>query len=287
MIYLKSFNLPSEEAQYNTILYEPRTCFNNYYPFRLFPEKNIEKLNFKEITIFYGGNGSGKSTLLNIIAEKLNAERKQPFNKGEFFNKFVGMCDYEEAREKPSEIKIVTSDDVFDYLFDVRSINNKLDNKRNELFEEYLHYKFSDKKYNMNEYEDLKKTVETRSKTMSSYVRSKLTNNTIVEQSNGESALMYFEKELEENAIYILDEPENSLSAVSQMKLVKFIEDTARFYNCQFIISTHSPFILSLRDAFIINLDDGKNDNVKWTELENVKVYYDFFKEHENDFIKK
>jgi len=282
--YIESFQLLDENTEYKVILYEPRTCFNNFYPFRIFPSRNIEEITFENITIFYGGNGSGKSTLLNVIAEKLEAERKQSFNKGEFFSKFVDMCDYKMAREKPAEIKIITSDDVFDYLFDIRSINNRLDNKRNELFEEYVHFKFSDTNYNINDYDKLKKTVETRKKTMSSYVRDKLTNNIIIEQSNGESALMYFEKEIEENAIYILDEPENSLSATSQMKLIKFIEDTARFYNCQFIISTHSPFILSLKDAHIINLDDGLNKNVKWTELENVKVYHDFFKEHEKEF---
>ena len=40
--------------------------------------------------------------------------------------------------------------------------------------------------------------------------------------------------------LYLLDEPENSLSAELQLDLLKFIENSARFYNCQFIISTHS-----------------------------------------------
>ena len=33
-------------------------------------------------------------------------------------------------------------------------------------------------------------------------------------------------------------------------KLKKFIEDSVRFYNCQFIISTHSPFLLNLNNEF-------------------------------------
>lgn len=284
MIYLKNFQLPNERNEDDIILYEQRTCFNNFYPFRIFPRRKIEVINFENITILYGGNGSGKSTLLNVIAEKLDAERKQSFSKGEFFDKYVSLCDFEKNRENPSEIKIVTSDDVFDYLFDIRSINNQIDNKRKELFDEYLHYKFSNANYDMSDYDSLKKTVESRKKTMSSYIRSKLTNNNIIEQSNGESALMYFENEIKENAIYILDEPENSLSATSQIKLVKFIEESSRFYNCQFIISTHSPFILSLKDALIINLDDGNNKNVKWPELENVRIYYNFFRDHEKEF---
>ena len=287
MIYLKSFKLPSENVEESIITNERRTCFNNFYPFRLFPRRKIEIINFDNITILYGGNGSGKSTLLNVIAESLEAERKQSFSKGEFFDKYVSLCTLNKSRERADDIRIVTSDDVFDYLFDIRNINNRLNNKRNELFDEWLHYKYDNRNYNLEDYDALKKTVQSRSKSMSSYVRERLTNNNIIEQSNGESALMYFEKEIGENGIYILDEPENSLSASSQIKLVKFIEESARFYNCQFIISTHSPFILSIKDAHIIDLDDGDNKDVNWTKLENVKIYYDFFKEHSDDFEEK
>lgn len=284
MIYLKEFKLPSEKQEYNFFLYEEkRTCFNNVYPFRLFPNKELEEIEFDSINIFYGGNGSGKSTLLNVIAEKLEAERNQKFNKGTFFDRYVEKCDFEFGHDKPDIIKIVTSDDVFDYLFDVRNINNHIEKNRNELFEEYLNFKYAgaDKSF---DYESLKKTLNSRKKTMSGYVRERLSKNNIIEQSNGESALMYFEKEIKENAIYILDEPENSLSAESQLKLVNFIEESVRFYNCQFIISTHSPFLLSMNDAKIFDLDELPVKTKKWTELENVKIYYDFFKEHEDEF---
>ena len=108
-----------------------------------------------------------------------------------------------------------------------------------------------------------------------------------MEWSNGESALMFWEREIEENSIYILDEPENSLSAENQLKLKKFIEDSVRFYNCQFIISTHSPFLLKLMDAKIYDLDQIPVTTKNWTELPNVLVYYNFFKEHEDEFNKK
>lgn len=48
---------------------------------------------------------------------------------------------------------------------------------------------------------------------MSKFVRERLGNNNIIEWSNGESALMFWEREIKEDSIYILDEPENSLSA--------------------------------------------------------------------------
>jgi len=84
--------------------------------------------------------------------------------------------------------------------------------------------------------------------------------------------------------LYILDEPENSLSPKRQIELMEFIQNSARFLGCQFIISTHSPFILAMKGAKIYDLDENPVDVKKWTELENVRAYYDFFKKYEKDF---
>ena len=119
---------------------------------------------------------------------------------------------------------------------------------------------------------------------MSKFVKKRLANNTIVEHSNGESALMFWEREINDESLYLLDEPENSLSAENQLKLKQFIEDSARFYNCQFIISTHSPFLLNLEGAKIYDLDSIPVVDRKWNELPNVRVYYDFFKDKKEEF---
>lgn len=54
---------------------------------------------------------------------------------------------------------------------------------------------------------------------------------------------------LEEDGLYILDEPENSLSPQKQIELARFLEDSARFFGCQFFISTHSPFLLAIKGS--------------------------------------
>ena len=102
--------------------------------------------------------------------------------------------------------------------------------------------------------------------------------------SNGESAFYYFTDRIKENALYLLDEPENSLSAKMQIQLAKFIEDSARFYGCQFIISTHSPFILAMRGAKIYDFDRTPCKEVKWTEIEACRTYFDFFLSHKDEF---
>lgn len=100
----------------------------------------------------------------------------------------------------------------------------------------------------------------------------------------GESAFLYFTEKVTENALFLLDEPENSLSPAKQQELVKFIEDSARFFGCQFVIATHSPFVLAIRGAKIYDLDEEPVDVKRWTELENVRAYYDFFKKHASEF---
>ena len=62
--------------------------------------------------------------------------------------------------------------------------------------------------------------------------------------SNGETSIQYFEEILAPDALYLLDEPEVSLSPQNQVKLAESINKMARYLGCQFVIATHSPFML-------------------------------------------
>lgn len=285
MLYLKSFKLLSAYEEHMITQEDTRKIYNSPYPLNLFPVRQFENIQFENITIFYGGNGSGKTTLLNIIAEKLHANRKSKLDKGNYFKLYVNNCEYNLNNEHYEDIKMISSDDIFDFLLDVRAINSNVNRVKEKLSQEWLDARYTSVTQNsLEDYENLKRSVEAKKQTMSSYVRSKLVNTNIVEQSNGESALLYWQKEITENSIYLLDEPENSLSAENQIKLKQFIEESTRFYNCQFIISTHSPFLLSLKNAKIYDLDSCPVTAKKWTELPNILTYYNFFKENESEF---
>jgi len=284
MVYLSVFTFPNDDIEFDFLLEEKRTCYDSFYPFKILSKHSFERIDFEPVTILYGGNGSGKSTALNVIAEKTGINRDSIYNKSNFYPDYVNMCEMQLEDDIPNNSRIITSDDVFDYMLNIRNLNEGIDQKREKLFEEYLDAKYSHfQMKSIEEYEQLKKVNTARSKTQSKFVRNEVMDN-VREYSNGESASRYFIEKIGENGLYILDEPENSLSPKRQMELMKFIEDSARFLGCQFIISTHSPFLLAMGGAKIYDLDENPVDVKKWTELENVRSYYEFFKRYEKEF---
>ena len=284
MIYLSQFSFPHVEAEYDFLMSQQRTCYDTYYPFQTISKHRLVMLDFEPVTILYGGNGSGKTTVLNVIAEKLKLDRDTRYNRTNFFEDYTRMCSYELEQTVTAESRIITSDDVFDFILNLRNINDGIDKKREDLFEDYLETKYSDFRMNsLADYEQLKKVNMARSKKQSRYVRKYLMGN-VREHSNGESAFLYFSEKIKENGLYLLDEPENSLSPERQQELVRFLGDSARFFGCQFLIATHSPFLLSIKNAKIYDLDEEPVDVKRWTQLGNVRAYYEFFKKHENEF---
>lgn len=284
MIYLSQFRFPHREREYDFVFGQKRTCYDTYYPFQIVSKHGLEVLDFEPVTILYGGNGSGKTTVLNVIAEKLGLERDTLYNRSDFFEDYTKMCDYETLREIPAGSRIITSDDVFDFMLNLRSMNEGIDRKREELLKDYLDAKYSHfQMKSLDDYEQLKKVTMARRNTQSRFVRKSMKGN-IREHSNGESAFLYFAEKIKENGLYLLDEPENSLSPEKQQELLRFLEDSARFFGCQFIMATHSPFLLSMRGAKIYDMDEEVVDVKRWSELANVRAYYTFFKEHEKEF---
>ncbi len=283
-MYLNAFYFPDEEAESDFLFGLKTTYDQSVYPYGVLPKAGLNEILFKPVTILYGGNGSGKSTALNVIAEKLKLQRGSAYNRSRFFEDYTARCRAVTDGEIPEGSRIVTSDDVFDFMLDVRAVNEGIDQKRGELVEDYFELrreKFVLK--TMDDYEHLRKVTEARRKTLSKFIKGESVKS-VRERSNGESALEYFQSRIGMDSLCLLDEPENSLSPANQIALAEFLKDSVRYCGDQLIISTHSPFLLALPGAKIIDLDHGSAVVEKWTELENPRAYYDFFKAHEEEF---
>ena len=297
MIYLTEFSLVSENAEWEVLRRLTHALYDSFYPFQIFPhDKQLENIEFSDITIFCGSNGSGKSTVLNIIAETLELDRKTPFNKTGMFDSYVENCHYQmfsENREKIYNVmkisRIITSDDVFNHIISVRKRNEDKIFKRGVIFDEasdeYLKRDIRQQGFDATDTKSLKTYMDYSAKFKNpiKYIR-KTGNVDERTYSNGENGFRYFTDNIQPGGLYLLDEPENSLSAEMQIELMHFLHGMAGRYDCQFIMSTHSPFLLSLPGAKIYDMDSEPVKTCRWTDLQNVRIYYDFFMERKEEF---
>lgn len=300
-MYLDKFLLPIEQE---SLFIEQRMAINggyidNTYPCGIFSKIGLSELSFEKITILYGGNGSGKSTLLNLIAQKLELNRIAPFNSSELFGLYVDGCQYELGFDEegfryriPNGSRIITSDDIFDYMLTVRTNNDEITDTEKSIRSEWgdengsLKYGKTVRMNSLDDYEAFRLQVLSRRKSITRREFIKRVAGTITKlNSNGETALNYFNTKLKNDTLYCLDEPENSLSPKMQLELVKLIEQMAHYCGCQFIIATHSPFLLAMEFTKIYDLDAHPADIKQWWELENTKVYFDFFNKHKDRFL--
>ncbi|MBR5825324.1 MAG: AAA family ATPase [Paludibacteraceae bacterium] len=293
MVYLESFSFPSlkEEEEFLSSWYNERVVMGmptgiiNQYPFNVLSQKGLESLDFEDITILYGGNGSGKSTALNAISGKLGLVRNSGYNKGNFFEDYCELCEYEEAewgdkillQEKST---LITSDDIFKYMLDTRRQNDFVNNRRDKAIDDWKEIRSRKIKHiNFETGEGVdyyKQMKQAQKQTYSQYVASHV-GEEIHSYSNGETGFMKFIESIVPDRLYILDEPENSLSCELQMRLAEYIVESVRFYGCLFIIATHSPFLLAIDRAKVYNLDGNPATISKFWELPNMKLYYELF----------
>lgn len=270
MIYLRSFQLSDFQISNPHI-----------YLYSVFRDKDIEPFVFTPVTVFYGNNGSGKSTLLNIIANKLELNGRQnatchSYGMTNYFTQFCLECSYrlgedelgQKIRHLPENSHYIKSEDI---LYEIKKIQQQ------QVLSDGMLYDYVKKGMTK---EEARKYLESKdgSKQMEYIMFAQ------EKYSNGETSMQYFDNFLQPDALYLLDEPEVSLSPANQVALAQEINNMARWLDCQFIIATHSPFMLGTLDAKIYNIDSKEYAVTKWSDLENVRYFYNFFKKNEKEF---
>lgn len=305
MIYLEKFIFPDLDNDNIRQKEDKGSFYGDTYPYHITSTIGLWSLDFEPITILYGNNGSGKSTILNVIARKLCADRKSMYNTSVYFDSYVEKCQYKSVATLAGEslfsdhrepqkydisqiTTVLTSDDIFHMMNEQRMNNDKRLHKSKFLEADYYQPDKLPKHldletgYNVDAY--IKGVEARKARSFNQFLLNSVGK---IERgfSNGETALMKLTEILEQPGIYLLDEPENSMSCDFQTRLASTIAYLARHGDCQFIISSHSPFILSLEEAKIYNLDHSPVDICKWWELENMRTYFQLFEEAREYFI--
>lgn len=269
MIYLKTFKLSSSKIKNN-----------NIYPFNVLNNKEPNVFLFDNITVLYGNNGSGKSTILNIIAHKLNLKGKERSNPKvigtlDYFEDYASKCRYElgetENNKKinkiPENSRYIKSEEI---LYEIRKI------QQDAILQESIKSNLA-RERGVIEADNFLQTKEGGKQ----FARFEFSQD---KYSNGETTMQILEDNIQPDSLYLLDEPEVSLSPQNQVKLAEELNKMSRYLGVQFIIATHSPFMLGILNAKIYDLDTKDYRVKKWNELENVKYFYEFFKSRSSEF---
>ena len=271
MIYLSSFLFSRKSVRSPHI-----------YPYNVFLNRTEKILVFAPITVLYGGNASGKSTILNIIANKLQLKGQEYATNNKFagyFPQFINECDFtlgedetgKSVKKVPADSRYIKSEDI---LYEIKKIQQE------QILADGYVYEHIRRGMPKKQREQLKNSFQMKQQMeYMKFAQEKY--------SNGETTLQMLDDLIETDALYLLDEPEVSLSPENQTRLAEWLNKMARFLGCQFVIATHSPFMLATLHAKIYNIDSRDFDVAKWTELENVRYIYDFFMKHQKEFVQE
>ena len=203
------------------------------YPFNIEVVKKFQELNFEsQVTFFVGENGIGKSTFIEAIAVALGLPAEGGTENFRY------------------ETKNTTS--ILSKYLRVGTFNRP---KTKFFLRAESFYNFSS---------EVQRLVEENGfgTLYGSY------GGNLHECSHGESFIRLVQNRFTDNGLYILDEPEATLSPQRQLSLLCLIDQLAK-EGSQFIIATHSPILISYRDGKILDL----NNNFKEVKYEDTDIY--------------
>lgn len=217
--------------------------------------KHIDVSN--QITFLIGENGCGKSTLLEAIAYRLQLPhidgygyQKKCFDAA---RKLVRDLELEWAIERSVGFFFRT-EDFGDYLNSVHRNDINLHNQMGDL-EDVPDHIIQDMKDSANF--QLHNVRRDYGQELDAF-------------SHGEAYMHIMHQKVNQRGIYLLDEPEASLSPAKQLAFIYFLQNHLKQFNSQFIIATHSPMLMAYTDASIYQVT---GEAMQKTALEDTEHY--------------
>jgi len=233
------------------------------------------KLSFKKpVIILAGDNGCGKSTLLEAIAYKLNLPTIGSYSTitDETFAPARRLFDFINIQwsSKTHNGMFFRAEDYIGFVRSINTLKTELGNEMKEM-EEYLRGEGLALAQNT-----LKKQIN---ELESRY------NGNMEQKSHGEGFLQIITSRITNNGVYVLDEPEASLSPMKQLSLISLLMHSAQETDAQFIIATHSPVLMGIPNSVIYFINDEGIKPVNYENTEHYQIYKSFLENRER-FLK-
>lgn len=229
------------------------------YPFDIPAIKHAKNIKIQTpITFLIGENGSGKSTLLETIACRLQLPHMDGYGYGKkCFDAAKRLLSYLELEWKIERSVgfFFRAEDFGDYLNSVHRADIHLHNQMSELEGEVPPHVIQQMKDSANY--QLHKVRRDFGQELDSF-------------SHGEAYMHIMRKMVNQRGIYLLDEPEASLSPAKQLEFIYFLNHHLKNFNSQFIIATHSPMLMAYPEATIYEITENE---MQQTALEDTEHY--------------
>jgi predicted ATPase len=241
------------------------------FPFSLPILQAFEPIEFKTpISIFIGENGSGKSTLLETLAYGIglptisnqNIEHDGSLKAAKALAPYLKLA----WGTKSKQGLFFRAEDFLGFVRSIQDVRAAFDK----------------------DMQDWEASLEGGALNR---VRSMVTNqkNALIAKygqdlnaySHGEGFMKIFESRFTQRGVYILDEPEASLSPVRQLSLMSLVHDMVKYQQAQFILATHSPIIMGMPGATLYELREGKITVVDYEDTEHYQITKSFLDNRE------
>ena len=237
--------------------FEPKDNQRNC-PFNLKWLKQLNTLSLRQpLTFLVGRNGIGKSTLLQGIA----IQAQIPPLTNDVYEK---NTEYQTILKLANALKLQWSvktkcgfffraDDYISFVRQNKALQEELQNELDLLDKKGVNPLAFERQPYQNSLTALKQTYPTE----------------LHHLSHGQSFLELFKSRLTPNSLYLLDEPEISLSPQNQLTLLYMIDQEIK-RGSQFIIATHSTILTSHPKATIYSITENSIEPIHYDEMENV-----------------
>jgi len=233
------------------------------YPFNIPLIRALGTLAFEtEVTFLVGENGSGKSTLI----EAIGLAAQLPIIGGEDARKDLTLAP---VRALGRALKMAwqgrtrrgflfRAEDFFRFARRMHETIEEMETLKREYAE-----RFKDRPtaYGLTVGSMAGQAAEVESR----YGRD------LHENSHGESFLKFFQARFVPGGLYLMDEPEASLSPQRQLALLALMREMVE-QDSQFIVATHAPILMAYPGATLLDIDSAPPRKADFDDLEHVSL---------------